>query len=351
VTGSVDAYVAHVDRLLAAGQSLFATSTGRANVSGTDQQSIPSPPSKGGLSFGVTGIREDYQQKWHTVTALDADTDGQGSAGRSENKRAGAAATAVRDTARAQADAIAPSARSPAGARVLVSSMDERLTAMQREIDTAKAQQRLLATRLRQLANAYRMMAPQQPVALDTSQIGHSTVSPLARMSAPRALSGSTRSVLEHPNATTQANAPAGGAALLTRSSTAREVAARIIWEAHRRGFSRHQAIAILSTAMQESGLDPKARSPNGLWESIFQQDASYPGRADPNAAISAFFDRLGAKGGPATQDIWKSIFWLQQRPGEPSAEAAYTHGRKGYLVEIQSQLMPATRLYNELTS
>jgi hypothetical protein len=96
--------------------------------------------------------------------------------------------------------------------------------------------------------------------------------------------------------------------------------------------------------------LNPKAISPNRRWESIFQQDASYPGRTDPNTAISAFFDRLAAKGGPASPDIWMSIFWLQQRPGEPSAEAAYALGRKGYLVEIQSQLMPAARLYSQLT-
>jgi hypothetical protein len=51
-----------------------------------------------------------------------------------------------------------------------------------------------------------------------------------------------------------------------------------------------------------------------------------------------------------ASPDIWKSIFWLQHRPAEPSAEVAYAHGRKGYLIEIQSQLMPATRPYNELT-
>src|SRR5204863_7774953 len=106
------------------------------------------------------------------------------------------------------------------------------------------------------------------------------------------------------------ATAPAGvstdGAPLLTRSSTPPQVAARIIWEAHRRGYSRHQAIAILSTAMQESALNPTAMCPNGRGESIFQQDASYPGRADPNVVISAFFDRLGAKGGPASPDIWK---------------------------------------------
>src|SRR5258705_4844481 len=38
-----------------------------------------------------------------------------------------AVTTAVRDTARAQADAIAPSARSPTGVRRLVSTMDDRL--------------------------------------------------------------------------------------------------------------------------------------------------------------------------------------------------------------------------------
>jgi hypothetical protein len=216
--------------------------------------------------------------------------------------------------------------------------MDERLDAMQREIGTAKVQQRLLATRLRQLASAYQMTAPRLPMTLGTSPISRSARSPLAGTRARSALTDAAHRA-RHVSASP-----------LTRSSTAREVAARIIWEAHRRGYSRDQAIAILCTAMQESGLNPTAVSPNGLWTSIFQQDGSYPGRADPNIAISAFFDRLAEKGGPAASDIWKSIFWLQQRPGEPSAEAAYAHGRKAYLGEIQSQLMSATRLYSQLT-
>jgi hypothetical protein len=338
MSGSVGAYIAHVDRLLAAGQSLFTPTTSPPTLSDRLQPSIPPPLPKSGLSVGVTGIGGDYHQNWHTVTALDADTDGQGSAGRSDIERAGTAATAVRETARAQSDAIAPSARSPAGVRLLASTMDERLDAMQREINTAKAQQRLLTARLRQLAAAYRMTAARLPTTLGASPIRRSAGSPLAGTHARSASTDAAYRARHVP------------APPLTRSSTAREVAARIIWEAHRRGYSRHQAIAILSTAMQESGLNPKVISPNGLWESIFQQDGSYPGRADPNIAISAFFDRLAEKGGPAASDIWKSIFWLQQRPGEPSAEAAYAHGRKGYLVEIQSQLSPATRLYYRLT-
>jgi hypothetical protein len=346
----VGAYVAQVDALLAGGQSLFGSSTGPTSLSGTDLESTPPPPPKSRLSHGVMGTRDDYEQNRRAVTALDAHTDVQGSAGRSENERARAAATAVRSTARAQADAIAPGARSPAGVRRLVSTMDERLEAMQREIDTAKTQQRLLASRLRQLAAGYRMTASAVPTSLRASMVPHRASGPRGGMAAPGALSGLAHRGRGAVGATAPAGAPTDGAPVLTRGSTRREVAARIIGEAHRRGYSRHQAIAILSTAMQESGLNPKAKSPNGLWESIFQQDASYPGRADPNIAIAAFFDRLAAKGGSASPDIWKSIFWLQQRPAEPSAEAAYAHGRKGYLVEIQSQLMPATRLYNQLT-
>jgi hypothetical protein len=136
----------------------------------------------------------------------------------------------------------------------------------------------------------------------------------------------------------------------LTRSSTQREVAARIIWEAHRRGYSRDQAIAILSTGLQESKLDPRAIGGGGAWHGIFQQDAGYAGRDDPNRNIGEFFKRLGDKGGPQSPDIWKSIFWLQQRPGDPSADLAFSRGRQDYLTEIQSQLPRSRSLYREIT-
>jgi len=50
-------------------------------------------------------------------------------------------------------------------------------------------------------------------------------------------------------------------------------VAAAIIHEAQRRGYSPQQTVACLSTAMQESDLSPRAVSPNRERESIFQQD------------------------------------------------------------------------------
>jgi hypothetical protein len=126
-------------------------------------------------------------------------------------------------------------------------------------------------------------------------------------------------------------------------------VASAIIHEAQRRGYSPYQTTAILSDAMQESNLKPRAQSPNKLWESIFQQDASYPGRRNPNLAIAEFFNRLDHHGGPGSPDIWKSIFWLQQRPGEPSAAAAYAHGRQAYLSEIQRQHHRAVSMYHDI--
>ena len=120
---------------------------------------MPPPPPESGLNVGVSGAGEDYRQSWRGVAALDVQTNGGAADGKAENERGQAGATGVRQTAQSQAAAIAPATGSPAGVKLLVSSMDERLAAMQREIDTTKAQNRLLATRLRQIAAAYRTAA------------------------------------------------------------------------------------------------------------------------------------------------------------------------------------------------
>lgn len=136
-----------------------------------------------------------------------------------------------------------------------------------------------------------------------------------------------------------------------TPDSSPREVASDIIHEAHRRGYSPYQTTAILADAIQESNLNPRAMSPNRLWHSIFQQDASYPGRRNPNLPISEFFNRLNRHGGPSSPISGNLIFWLQQRPGEPSATAALAHGRQAYLREIASRYSRANALYHEITS
>ena len=353
------AYVAQVDRVLAAGQGLFPASTGPGSVGGGGEPGLPPPPPKSGLNVGVSGAGEDYRQSWRGVAALDARTNGGAADSRAENERGLAGATGVRQTAQSQAAAIAPATGSPAGVKLLVSSMDERLAAMQREIDTAKAQNRLLATRLRQIAAAYRTAA---------APMGGTGAMMAGRGGAPAALGGFSGGMPNLGGLTTapasaltrlsgMSNALAAGAAgggpVLTRNSSPRDVAARIIWEAHRRKYSRDDAIAFVSTSMQEDGLDPDTVSPNGKWVGPFQQDAGYKGRFDPNENIEEFFDRLDAKrsSGGWSDNIWKNIFWLQQAPASSSADAAYATARKGYLMEIQSRVLSATRLYNDLTA
>ena len=48
--------------------------------------------------------------------------------------------------------------RSPAGAQLVMATMDQHLAAMQRQLDQTTAQNRLLARRLRELAAGYRGM-------------------------------------------------------------------------------------------------------------------------------------------------------------------------------------------------
>ena len=153
-----------MDRLLTRGFGLFPAAGGAgggvfAAGGGDGGAAVPAPPAGGsGLGSGAGVAGGVYGQTQSAVGGLDADSghsagqaDGVGAAGR-------AGSGAVRDSARTQAAAIAPLSNSAAGMRLMVSTMDERLAAMQRQLDTTTAQNQVLATRLRQVAEAYRGM-------------------------------------------------------------------------------------------------------------------------------------------------------------------------------------------------
>ena len=74
----------------------------------------------------------------------------------------------------------------------------------------------------------------------------------------------------------------------------------------------------ILAAAIQESNLTMQSGG-GGAVQGYFQQDASYPGRADPDTNITGFYDRLDEKrrSGGWSKDMWANVFWLQQRPGD----------------------------------
>jgi hypothetical protein len=127
------------------------------------------------------------------------------------------------------------------------------------------------------------------------------------------------------------------------------EIAQFIFEETRRRGYQRHETVAVTSTGLQESGLR-MVWSSNHLWFGVFQQDEGYPNRMDPKGNVLGFLDRLDVKrqSPGASPDIWKTIFWLQQRPSEPTAEDAYRNGRQAYLTEIQRHITVSESYYDK---
>ncbi|AGB26857.1 hypothetical protein Mycsm_06741 (plasmid) [Mycobacterium sp. JS623] len=285
-----------------------------------------------------------------TDTALLGQVQAAADADRAGHAGSGAALTgAASDTA-----ALATVSGTPAGQRAMLAALRARLAQQHRVISAYTLRDARLAAALRALA--YRSNAtPGRPATGVVAAGGAGPLSSVLGRAGGEAfqpmLVGSLEPAVFTQRAGDRSRVGSLGTPLgaLTRESSPREVAAAIIHEAWRRGYTPQQTIAILSCAMQESGLNPKAVSPNRLWRSIFQQDASYAGRDNPNLAIAAFFDRLDRHGGPSSPDIWKSIFWLQQRPGDPSAQAAYAHGRRDYLTEIMSQQGHAAQVYRSI--
>jgi D-alanyl-D-alanine carboxypeptidase len=123
-----------------------------------------------------------------------------------------------------------------------------------------------------------------------------------------------------------------------------------IIAEAKKYNYTREETIAEISTGIQESNLNQDSTDSTGH-RGIYQQDGGYPDRETAEGNIAGHFSRMAVKRASpgASQDIWKNIFWLQQRPGETSADAAYANGRKAYLTEIQSHIQAATEMYDRL--
>ncbi|WP_136623244.1 hypothetical protein [Mycobacterium attenuatum] len=269
-----------------------------------------------------------------------------------------AGANGVVQDARNGVAAIAPATGTRAGRDELVAHLQTQLARMRARLRAAEAQDLMLAQQIRAAGGGYggagmRGGAPALP-GFGGGQAGSAGLGNTPGLSSLTNLASLYRRRSRRTRGSNE-QAPRGtvGTPLgqLTMDSTPDQVAAAIVHEAQRRGYSPAQTIAILADGLQESGLRPRAVSPNRLWENVFQQDASYPGRGDPNTAISEFFNRLQTHGGPSSPDIWKSIFWLQQRPGESSADAAFAHGRQAYMSEIQSQVGRATQLYRGIAN
>ncbi len=317
----------------------------------------------GALPVKYGGFATDATVALDGAAGADGNLSGQlrDAAGADRSGRASSGAVvngAATDTA-----SLAPVSGTPAGQRTLIAALRARVAEQQQVVSAYKARDARLAALVRSLAYGQGRGGGGMPMGGmpfgsggGSGSGGGGGGSPLSGLGG---LTSPLTSLVSRFNPTTSARTgglPTPGSSAgtplgaLTVNSSPREVAAAIIHEAQRRGYSPEQTVAIVSTGMQESNLSPRAVSPNNAWESIFQQDASYPGRRNPNLAIAEFFNRLDRHGGPSSPDIWKSIFWLQQRPGDPSADIAFARGRQGYLTEVRSQIGPATALYRSIT-
>jgi hypothetical protein len=260
---------------------------------------------------------------------------------------------AVLTAASTDTSTLAPVSGTPGGQRALVAALRARVAEQLQVVNAYKELDARMGAMLRSLQYCQRGGGGGMPMgSMPFSGFGSDgglggvggLVSPLGSLASsvnPSSLAGAGL-----PATGASAGMPLG---LLTPNSSKRDVVAAIIHEARRRGYSPYQTTAIISDCLQESGANPRAQSPNGLWYGPFQQDSSYRGRRNPNLAIEEFFDRLDHHGGPRSPDIWKSIFWLQQRPGDSSAEAAVANGRAGYLREIMSKHGEAQKLYRDI--
>ena len=276
---TVDAYLAGVDRLLARGHGLFPAfgTGGGVGVDDVSDPPVPAPPAGGGsLTEGVANAGDGYQRWRARVAALDADTNQAADDGSEAGAQGRANSGQVRDTARAQADAIAPATNSPAGARLLVSTMDQRVADMQRELDRANAQNRLIAVRMRQLAMAYQGVGSSMGLGgggMPFSGLGGSSVgggaglgglSGLAAL--PAALTGRPH---ENANAGTERPGYGAGSAAWVANPSQADLQAYIIAKGRQLGLTATEIGMALAVAKHESnwrpvgfmGFGPEAKS------------------------------------------------------------------------------------------
>ncbi len=130
---------------------MFATGSGGGSVPAT-------PADGGGLTGGAATAGGAYQRAHAAATGLDASSGETVDEGGGVGARGRTASGVIRDQARVVGATTAALGRSPAGAQLIMATMDQHLAAMQRQLDQATAQNRLLALRLRELAAGYRGM-------------------------------------------------------------------------------------------------------------------------------------------------------------------------------------------------
>ncbi|HTQ19041.1 hypothetical protein [Mycobacterium sp.] len=145
----VNGYLRQVDLLLSAGCAVFPNGAGVPAIEGAAEPSHQaSPPDSGGLAEALEAAAAGYRQAGARIVALSEALRQELNDAAVEAQRGRDAAIAIRGSARSQAAAIAPGTEEPDGLGLLVSTMDERLAAMQGELRASRARLQQAAARI-----------------------------------------------------------------------------------------------------------------------------------------------------------------------------------------------------------
>lgn len=151
----VDAYVQHVDRLLAGARALFPDEVIRA-VGAAEEPAGPllAPDESSGLASAVAQASSGYYDARSRVGDISAEVRAAATAAHVRAREAGGTAAGIRRTAAAHAAALRPEASSPEAVVLLVRQMDEHLAQMQDHIAASRAALSEAAKQVREHAHS-----------------------------------------------------------------------------------------------------------------------------------------------------------------------------------------------------
>lgn len=152
--------MAGVDRILSRAHELYPAGGEGESLPASGAGSVPtSPQGAGGLQSGVTRAAGSYQQARTGAAGLDQELQQAAEQGGEIGAQGRLASGVIRDQARAVAASTDSLGRSPAGAQLIMATMDQHLSAMQGQLQTTKTQYQAVSSTLRQTAAGYQALA------------------------------------------------------------------------------------------------------------------------------------------------------------------------------------------------
>lgn len=144
----VHSYVAEVDRLLAAAVSLFPTEHQLAELHHDPVPSVELPVGGGGMAAAAEEAAQHYRADDARAAGLSEALHDAVKQVSAQARQDSASAVAIRQTATTDAQAVASEGAAPHNLVLLVSQMDDRLRAMQEQIDRTRERFEVAAQRI-----------------------------------------------------------------------------------------------------------------------------------------------------------------------------------------------------------